>query len=134
MLFNVAIDKVEVFVADIDLVVGDNLSDFDEVCKLHFTDSISSSLYYDFNKENLSVIDIGTGAGFPGIVLKIVFPKLHVTLLDSLNKRINFLNEVIDALCLNEEGLIVEKLRLTSLEMAEGCLLIISAICLKLEP
>ena len=50
------------------------------------------------------MIDIGTGAGFPGIPLKIVYPNLHVTLLDSLNKRINFLNEVIDTLGLNESG------------------------------
>lgn len=45
-----------------------------------------------------NVIDIGTGAGFPGIPLKIVFPHLKVTLLDSLNKRIKFLNDVIEAL------------------------------------
>lgn len=82
------------------------ITDFDEVCKLHFVDSISSSQFYDFKKDNLKVIDIGTGAGFPGIVLKIVFPNLHITLLDSLNKRINFLNEVIDTLDLNEEGFI----------------------------
>ena len=46
----------------------------------------------------LSVIDLGTGAGFPGIPLKIMFPNLKITLADSLNKRILFLNEVIDAL------------------------------------
>lgn len=80
------------------------ITDFDEVCKLHFLDSVSSCKYVDFTKENISIIDIGTGAGFPGIVLKIVFPQIHITLLDSLNKRINFLNEVIDQLSLNEEG------------------------------
>ncbi len=80
------------------------ITDFDEVCKLHFTDSISSAKFFDYKKENLSVIDIGTGAGFPGIVLKIVFPELHITLLDSLQKRIGFLNEVIDKLSLNETG------------------------------
>lgn len=80
------------------------ITEFDDVCNLHFTDSISSSKYYDFTRENLSLIDVGTGAGFPGIVLKIVFPNLNVTLLDSLNKRINFLNLVIDELNLNESG------------------------------
>ena len=80
------------------------ITDFDEVCKLHFTDSISSAKYYDFKKDNLKLIDIGTGAGFPGIVLKIVFPNLNVTLLDSLQKRIGFLNEVIEKLELNSDG------------------------------
>lgn len=80
------------------------ITDFEDVCKLHFTDSVSSYMYYDFRKENLSVIDIGTGAGFPGIVLKIVFPNLKITLLDSLQKRITFLNTVIDELSLNDIG------------------------------
>ena len=74
------------------------ITDFDDVCKLHFTDCISSCKFYDFTNDNLKIIDIGTGAGFPGIVLKIVFPKLNITLLDSLQKRIGFLNEVIDEL------------------------------------
>ena len=50
---------------------------------------------------NISVIDVGTGAGFPGVCLKIIFPKLHITLMDSLDKRIKFLNEVITSLSLN---------------------------------
>ena len=57
-----------------------------------------------YKKKDYSLVDIGTGAGFPGIPLKIVFPELHITLLDSLNKRLNFLNEVIDQLGLNEKG------------------------------
>ena len=80
------------------------ITEFDEVCKLHFVDSVSASIYFDFNKDNLSLIDVGTGAGFPGIVLKIVFPNLNVTLLDSLQKRINFLDTVIEELNLNETG------------------------------
>ncbi|SEL64303.1 MULTISPECIES: 16S rRNA (guanine(527)-N(7))-methyltransferase RsmG [unclassified Butyrivibrio] len=80
------------------------ITEFDDVCKLHFVDSIASSKYFDFSKEALSLIDVGTGAGFPGIVLKIVFPKLNVTLLDSLQKRITFLDTVIDSLNLNESG------------------------------
>ena len=67
-------------------------------------DSISSAIFFNYEKDNLSLVDIGTGAGFPGIVLKIVFPHLNVTLLDSLNKRIKFLDTVIDELNLNEQG------------------------------
>ena len=48
--------------------------------------------------QNAKIIDVGTGAGFPGLVLKIVRPDLEVTLLDSLNKRITFLNDVIEKL------------------------------------
>lgn len=83
------------------------ITDFDEVLKKHFIDSLSivkaleSAEEYNFlnkdldNASNLSIIDIGTGAGFPGIPLKIAFPNLSVTLLDSLQKRIKFLDEVI---------------------------------------
>ena len=83
------------------------ITEFDDVCKLHFVDSVSASKYFDFTKEEYSLIDVGTGAGFPGIPLKIMFPQLHVTLLDSLNKRLNFLNDVIEKLELNSEGSII---------------------------
>ena len=73
------------------------ITEYDEVMKKHFVDSISLCKAYDVT-QNKTVIDVGTGAGFPGLVLKIAFPDLQVTLLDSLNKRINFLNEVIAAL------------------------------------
>ena len=69
----------------------------DQVYLKHFYDSITLSKVVDLTKD-LSLIDVGTGAGFPGIVLKIVFPNLHITLLDSLQKRITFLNEVIKEL------------------------------------
>ena len=67
----------------------------------HFYDSLTLVKVVDLTK-NLSIIDIGTGAGFPGLVLKIVFPNLKITLLDSLNKRIEFLNKVIKELDLKE--------------------------------
>ena len=69
----------------------------EDVYLKHFYDSLTLIKVIDLNKE-LSLCDIGTGAGFPGIVLKIVFPNLKITLLDSLNKRIIFLNEVIKKL------------------------------------
>lgn len=71
------------------------ITEFDEVMKKHFVDSVSLIKAIDVKDKELSVIDIGTGAGFPGVPLKIAFPDLKVTLLDSLNKRIKFLDEVI---------------------------------------
>ena len=62
--------------------------------------------YSEIRTEKLKVIDIGTGAGFPGIPLKIVFPQIELTLLDSLQKRLKFLQEVIDQLGLGEVELI----------------------------
>ncbi|HIW22029.1 MAG TPA: 16S rRNA (guanine(527)-N(7))-methyltransferase RsmG [Candidatus Dorea intestinavium] len=70
------------------------ITQYDEVITKHFIDSLAVADIIEMNKVK-SVIDIGTGAGFPGIPLKIVYPHLKVALLDSLNKRINFLNEVI---------------------------------------
>lgn len=77
------------------------ITEWDEVLEKHFLDSISLIRAIDLNKE-LTVMDMGTGAGFPGIPLKIAFPKLKVTLADSLNKRVLFLQEVIDELGLEE--------------------------------
>lgn len=73
------------------------ITDYNEVMKKHFVDSMSLIKAYDVSQK-VSVIDVGTGAGFPGLALKIAYPNLQVTLLDSLNKRINFLNEVISQL------------------------------------
>ena len=67
------------------------ITDYDEVMKKHFVDSLSLIKTYDVSKK-VKVIDVGTGAGFPGLALKIAYPNLQVTLLDSLNKRINFLS------------------------------------------
>jgi 16S rRNA (guanine527-N7)-methyltransferase len=59
----------------------------------HFYDSISAAFFYDFNKVE-HICDVGAGAGFPSIPLKICFPHLHITIVDSLNKRIGFLNHL----------------------------------------
>ena len=73
----------------------------EEVYLKHFYDSLTLVKIIDFNKYN-TFCDIGTGAGFPGIVIKIFFPHLKVTLIDALNKRIDFLNIVISELQLKE--------------------------------
>lgn len=78
------------------------ITEMNEVVVKHFLDSLSfvkAAGHVDELKA--TIIDVGTGAGFPGIPLKIAFPGLEVTLLDSLNKRVKFLNEVINQLGLN---------------------------------
>lgn len=79
------------------------ITDYDEVNLKHFTDSLTIVRLNDMSKI-YSMIDVGTGAGFPGIPIKIVFPHIKTALLDSLNKRLKFLNEVIEELGLKEIG------------------------------
>ena len=83
------------------------ITDFSEVVRKHFIDSLLVLKCLDFQNE-MSLIDVGTGAGFPGIPLKIMVPHLRITLLDSLQKRITFLEEVIN------------KLELTDIEAIHG--------------
>jgi len=73
------------------------ITDKEEVYLKHFYDSISAAFYVDFNSIT-SLCDVGAGAGFPSIPIKICFPHLHVSIVDSLNKRITFLNYLSDQL------------------------------------
>lgn len=100
-------NQVEQFIRYKELLVEWNqkmnltaITDDEGVIKKHFIDSISI-IKTGVIREGMSVIDVGTGAGFPGIVIKIIMPEVRVVLLDALNKRINFLNTVINELKLN---------------------------------
>lgn len=83
------------------------ITEFEDVVKKHFVDSLSIIPVKKLSGVD-NLIDIGTGAGFPGIPLKILYPDLQVTLLDSLRKRVDFLNEV------------ASKLRLRGIEVIHG--------------
>ena len=76
------------------------ITELDDVILKHFVDSTALLRYVDLSDKTL--LDVGTGAGFPGVVLKILCPSCRVTLLDSLNKRIVFLNELIKELSLSD--------------------------------
>lgn len=73
------------------------ITEYEDVVEKHFLDSLSLVKTVSLSGKR-TVLDLGTGAGFPGIPLKIAFPKLHIVLMDSLNKRVRFLEEVIGRL------------------------------------
>ena len=77
-----------------------NITDKEQVYLKHFYDSLTITKIIELNNQKLC--DIGTGAGFPGLVLKIMFPELEVDLVEATNKRCNFLKLVIDKLGLKK--------------------------------
>lgn len=105
---NISDEQADAFVRYYNLLISWNkkinltsITEFKDVVLKHFVDSLSIVYIYDMNI-NAKLVDVGSGAGFPGIPLKIAFPRLKVTLIDSLDKRVNFLNHVIDELKLKD--------------------------------
>ncbi len=77
------------------------ITEKEDVYLKHFYDSLTITKVVDLSKIE-TLCDVGTGAGFPGIILKIVYPNLKITLIDSLQKRVNYLNEIIKELDLKD--------------------------------
>ncbi|WP_062051976.1 16S rRNA (guanine(527)-N(7))-methyltransferase RsmG [Bacillus sp. JCM 19034] len=80
------------------------ITEENDVYLKHFYDSVSACFYYDF-KQGQRLIDVGAGAGFPSIPIKILFPELHVSIVDSLKKRITFLENLVSTLGLQNVSL-----------------------------
>lgn len=106
--FQISDEKAELLLRFYELLIQKNrvmnltgITEFTQVVRKHFLDSVYGGRMMELCSP-VSVIDVGTGAGFPGIPLKICYPELNVTLMDSLNKRVGFLNEVIGELGLTD--------------------------------
>ena len=117
--FQISDEKAELLFRFYELLIRKNevmnltaITEFTQVVYKHFLDSVYGGRLIEDGKiccehsinhfPDVSVIDVGTGAGFPGIPLKICYPELKITLMDSLNKRVGFLNEVIGELGLSD--------------------------------
>ena len=105
---NLTEKQIEQFLKYYEILVETNkvmnltaITEFDEVIEKHFLDSLSLVRVFELNR-NVKILDLGTGAGFPGIPLKITFPEIDIVLADSLNKRVKFLNEVVETLQLKQ--------------------------------
>ncbi|MCL4361311.1 16S rRNA (guanine(527)-N(7))-methyltransferase RsmG [Candidatus Dependentiae bacterium] len=106
--FSLSQDQLDKFKKYYKLLVQNNelfnittITELDPTIKYHFSDSLIISQFLDFTKIN-SIADVGTGGGFPGIPLKIMFPHLKVTLIEVIGKKISFLKEVIEELNLKD--------------------------------
>lgn len=103
---NLSDEQIKQFETYYDMLIETNkvmnltaITELEEVITKHFLDSLLlAKVYPNIMDQDIKVLDLGTGAGFPGIPLKIAFPNLKITLMDSLNKRVKFLQLVIDAL------------------------------------
>jgi len=93
------------------------ITEYEDVYLKHFYDSLTIKKVIDLENQNLC--DIGTGAGFPGIVLKIVFPNLNITLVESIQKKCNFLNLVIKNLNLQKIKVVNERAEIYAKEVRE---------------
>ena len=108
------------------------ITDEKEVYLKHFYDSLTLIKAYNFNNK-ISICDVGSGAGFPGIVLKIFFDNINITLVDALNKRINFLKEVIKKLDLKNIEVVHDRAEIYARNNIEKFDLVVSRAVAKLN-